>query len=255
MKSIQSSIVGVVLCLAGCTGQGDIDDVGSVTEGATSTHHSVQNGASASASGGDGFSSWYVSAWEDGAYGAYVSFYSSTVDPASEVCVTEEYPPRCPPDDPMCCPPDDPSCGAFSYTYCYYTRWTYEYAYGAIDGNDFRASRNGARLRTSLDPSTGIYYERCTFDRLAGTGECTTGAGTDLTVTWARDGMYSAFHQGITESQWGPFTHRTNGRWTFASATVAGSIGGREIASGGDPWMRGGSISEGRSVSHDLIRN
>ena len=254
MNSTQSrmGMMAFGLALAACTGQGDIDDVGSVSEASTSRHQSIQDGISASAYGGDGWSSWRLDAWENGIGAtrtAYLAYYASTVDPTSEVCVTEEFPPRCPPEDPMCCMPGDPFCGG-SYTYCYYTRWSYESAYGEIPSSAFQVTRNAARLRTQLAAGAGIYYERCTYDRLAGTGECTSGAGADLDVQWTRDGGYSVFNQGISEYQSGPYAYRTNGRSTQSSAAVSGSVAGQDVPAG-FAW---GWISEGRSIVREVFR-
>ena len=235
----------VVLSLAAACDEGAYpdEDVADVSAAATvSVYHSVWNGGSAWMSFWDGLSSGYLSVWEGGARAAtaYLNFSRGSVDPTSEVCQTVVY--------DWCWDGQTEGCRQ-EYTYCYYTRFTYEYGWGEIPARDARLNGGDARLKTTIASGPSFWLIRCDFDANDWSYSCTNEGGGTIDLAWHKDGNYSSFHSGVSEDSYGRYTFRTNGQYRSSSALVDGSFLGGEIA------FATGSTSSNRgvNVSKDVL--
>lgn len=260
----------------------------------TVVHHSVQDGTSAYANIYDGSGYLYLSVWEGGSRSARavsLNFQRSAVDPASWACETYTIPGWCDPgpvrrdagtergdggdvppseydagdvppgeyDGGDVPPPEYDDAGVCTavpttYTYCYYTRYIYDYAYGSISPRSFGATRTAARLRVSLGSEPGLSFQHCVYDSLAGTYECsTTPAGSSIDLRWTSNHAYTSESNGVQSTRYGPYSYRTNGKSTSMSAAVSGTVLGTAIPVAGAYWSDA-SLSDGHTVTHDMYR-
>lgn len=244
-----SGVAAAVLCLASACAT-ESEEIGSVgDELAPAIHRSVFTGGSASLwGGGPGGMGWSgLDVWQGDGY-VHLNYRVEAFDPTSEVCVTDYFPPRCPPDDPACpCwDPMAPECVPEEYTYCYYTRYSWESGWGDIPEGDFRVGRGGARLSTTVASSPSFFVERCTVDRLSWTWECTNEGGGVIDVAWTGNDIYSSFESGVRHHTFGKYKSRWMGQWRSQSADGSGTLVGHDIAGMGD-------IHSGRNVSIDMF--
>lgn len=232
-------ISAFLITAAACAGheQGDLGTI--AQEASASVWHSKWNGGNAGASFGDQFAGGYLDVWEGGGY-ASLSYSTYSVDPTSEVCVTETFP----------C--DWEGCEPWEYTYCYYTRYSYEYGWGQIPATDFAFRNSGvARVATTVASGSDFWAWRCDVDYNSPEASvCTESAGGTIDVTWARDGLSSSFHSGVDHSDWGTYSFRTAGQWRTWSASANGSLIGLAFSNG---WASMSS-NKGVSISKDVVR-
>jgi len=188
------------------------------------------NGGGASASWADQYGSSWLEVNESTVNHqpvAYLSFNTNRVDPTSEVCLTDQD----------------------GNTYCFYSRYYWEYGYGQIPIGDFKASSNGATVNTSLSGSPNFYYTRCDSDEINWTWTCTDEApAVTISLTWSNSRESSSFNSGVNESRFGKYMYRTNGSYRSVSARVSGSFLGYAL-----PDDTRGNISIGLNVAREII--
>lgn len=123
------------------------------------------------------------------------------------------------PNSSVCTP--DPVLG----DYCRLTRVTYESGSGFIPASSVEIGTNTAWLDTSLTAATDLVYNRCVYDDVAGTNECSTEAPAGLiTVAWEKTNTDYVKFFGITETKMGPETTRVSGTRKQYSALSNGSV-------------------------------
>lgn len=123
------------------------------------------------------------------------------------------------PNSNVCTP--DPVLG----TYCRLTRVTFESGSGYIPASNVEIGTNTAWLDTSLTAATDLVYNRCVYDDVAGTNECSTEAPAGLiTVAWEKTNTDYVKFFGITETKMGPETTRVSGTRKQYSALSNGSV-------------------------------
>lgn len=244
------SAVGAVAC-SNADPSKSVEALGSTTQADTvAVMHSSWNGGSAQAFAGNYPSSMSFNAWENStakSRTAYLQFSLNGPDPASQVCTTYQY-----------CDTWDPStwqCAHYTdYSYCSYTRYVSEFAYGQIPNGDFLVGQHGAKLTTNLANDPDLMVTRCVtdysqwiFDACA---PVTTGT---FDVTWTDDGNYSSDSQGTSSTTWNTYystyTSRSTGHYSQSSATVSGTALGLAVNASGNIMQ-----SKGSSVSKDVIQ-
>jgi hypothetical protein len=232
------NLLGVAL-LAGCGVAEEQVNESEAAASAATVFHSVWSGGGASVWGGDETSSYGVDVWENtnktGGGEAALSYYRSTVDPTSLTCWTETYP----------CHPDDVECVPGEYTYCTYTRYTYENGWGVIPFEAFAADRNGAVLDVDLSTLSQFYGERCTVDEAAWSWSCTPTTTGEIHLAWVANKKGSTRWSGVRMSRWGKYSFRSNGVWSSVTSEVNGTMLGNTVTASGN-------VGTGINVSRDL---
>jgi hypothetical protein len=229
MKEI-SKLLCVVAMVAGCavedvdrsstarteqalTDGGSGSGSGGGSGGGGSVWHANWNGGSASVTFWDAYSGGYLNAWESKSGGtrtAYLWFDRYSVDPASLQCVTYNW-------------------WGWDYTYCYYTRYSYDYGWGEVAGTDVVINNGVARVHSTL-PST-FYSLSCTIDYNDWTNTtCSTGTGSTVDVVWHKDGLTSTFSSGTSQQDWGSYSFKSQGTYSSSSALANGSLLGHDFA-------------------------
>ena len=171
--------------------------------------HSVWRGAGASAYFGDlmvGPIGGYVNIWEMG-MSMGLSFEYFAVDPSSQVCF----------DGPM---------GSF----CYYTRYSYDFGGGPISMSDITSNPHSVVLNAAVGPGTNFSTNHCDVDYTTWSWNCTSGASGTVSARWDRTEGFSIFTSGVTRSTFGTMTEITSGSYTTSSAIASGSILGHAFS-------------------------
>ncbi len=234
MNRMTKLICGAALAMmAGCLDSGRVDSgklgttdelltstgSGSSTGSTTPVFHSVWNGGSANAWNWGWYSSGYIDAFENTSglnRAAYLYFAVSSVDPNSLQCYTWT------------------DWWGYTYSWCYYTRYTWSYGWGQIPAQDFQVNPNAARVKYTVGSDSSFYAYQCTIDYSTWTFNCGVPTGGDIDVAWSKDGQWSSSHSGTDQSSYGPYTFQTSGTWSSNSAHASGSILGASFdASGG----------------------
>jgi hypothetical protein len=205
-------------------------------------HRSTWNGGNMSGGYGDQFGGGWVNVSLGGSgknKSAHLNYSRSSVDPSSEVCESYDY-----------CwwpwPADEPICE--TYTWCQYTRYSYEYGWGQIAASDVSIGPRHGRLSTDVANATNFYAEKCSVDYGTWTWDCSWGPATGtFDLKWKHDGMYSYSSNGTNEQRYGKYFWRTIGAYRSASAALSGSFSGTDVSGYGDV-----STSRGTTVSRDM---
>lgn len=153
---------------------------------------------------------------------AYVNFSVGGYDPTSLQCFTETW-------------------FGETWEWCWYTRYTYSYGWGAVPASDVKLNPNSARVKTTL--GANFYGTQCTHDWVSWQYTCAPLAGGAIDVSWSKDGFASQFNSGTTQQSYGPYTFKSQGSFRSSSATLSGSILGVDILGGG------GSMGDTRGVN------
>jgi hypothetical protein len=235
MKTINVACVAAAMAmLGGCAideqGGVDGDEAVAVAEQAATqadVWHASWNGGSVDASSYGYLSSAYVSAFEyksGSTRYAYVNLSKWSVDPTSQQCFTWT------------------DWWGGTYDYCYYTRYSYTWGWGSIPEHDLQISPNAARLRTELSSNFGGYT--CTWDWYNWqTSGCTSLAGGSVDLKWNKNGGYSTFSSGTSQTEYGAYTFKAQGTYRSSSAQATGSFLGETFDSAY------GSFSDTRGVN------
>ena len=171
--------------------------------------HSVWNGGSAYANSWGPTSSGYIDAYENKSgqsrY-AYLNYYENAVDPTSQTCYSYT------------------DWWGDTYSYCYYTRFSWDYGWGQIPTHDFQVTPSGARVKTTVAAGGTFYAYHCDVDYGSWLWNCYVPTGGTIDVKWGKSGGYSQSQSGTSEHAYGPYTYRTSGTFTSSSAHAQGSI-------------------------------
>ncbi len=199
---------------AALTGSGSGSGTGSGSGSTTPVWHSVWNGGNANASNWGWYSAAYIDAYENVSgqnRAAYLNYSFSSVDPTSEQCYSWT------------------DWWGDTYTWCYYTRYTWDYGWGQIPASDFQVTPNAARVKTVISSSSTFYAYHCSVDYSTWTFNCGVPVGGTVDVQWSTDGQSSSSHSGTETTSWGPYSYRTSGTWSSSSAHASGSIIGNSF--------------------------
>jgi predicted small lipoprotein YifL len=215
------------------------DSTTTVSQAATTVTKTKWNGASASVSVPLENGWAYVSAYEDvtkTGRTTYLNYQRSVVDPSSYTCWSETY---CDWLDPETCE---------TYEWCDYTRYSWEYAWGEIPSQAFRAGKSAAHLTVDIANLPDFYSEVCTVDYAVGTYECTNGTGTgNFDLAWVKNKDFSYSNNGTSRYTFGKYSYKSVGQWSSTSANVSGVAFGSPLQGVGDI-----SQSKGSSVSKEI---
>ena len=226
MRTSRSITVLAVGALVACNADTRPEVVSLEQSAQQNVYHSTQKGGGANVSFGDNLSWFYLDAWQSGtgkSISGYVNFQISENDPTSEVCNTESYCVEWQNEEPFDC------LNWEDYTWCYYTRGSTTYGWGALPKGAFDTKGSTARLDATLGPD--CYVEKCTFDELAAEPwTCSQISGGVIKVSWLKDGNFSSLQAGTSQYKYGAYSYRTSGTYSSFSAEVSGELLGKTFA-------------------------
>jgi len=213
MKAINWAVaLAMATGVGGCAidEQGGAEPEASATEQAATTTdvwHGTWNGGSAQVSFWNGTGGGYLDVFENNAgqnRNAYLTFSRWSFDPNSLQCWSWT------------------DWWGYTYSWCYYTKYSYAYGWGQIPTSDAQLTPGQARVHTTLPSTFGGY--QCTIDYQNWIFECTSAAGGDVDVAWHKDGVYSTFHSGTDQQEYGPYSFKSQGTYRTTSARASGSL-------------------------------
>lgn len=211
----------------------------------TTVSHFVWNGAQAGMSGGDELSWTDVNVYLGGTSKQQTAFLNAFVqrtDPTSLVCTTETLPCPCKPGDAC------DGCVPETYTWCHYTRSTWDMAWGPVSPTSLRQTGNAARIDVDLAASPQVVVTHCAYDEVINTYDCAPVTATDhLTLDLRRLTHYSETTSGTQDVRYGKFTGHRNGTYSRSLAQVTGTVFGKAVSGQG-------TMGSGVNVSVDVLR-
>lgn len=209
---VGSVLTAAAIVFAACAG---FDDASAQSVSVLSNHSALRtkillNGAEANAGWGDALSSGFVDVTQasDGTSigtKVWLSFSLSSVDPASQVCIT------------------DPETGA---SFCSYTLFRLTTGYGEIDPSSFKASKKSAVLNATFADGTNFALQTCILDSTTGNQTCSTAAPGSISLTWSKVGDYAAYTSGTSKVKQGGFATKSTGTTRQVSGIAKGTVYG-----------------------------
>lgn len=241
MRIQRPILLGLALgALSGACEPADESEIASTSQAARTTVYArTWNGGGADASGYNDLSWWGANAWENRSRGGvttYASFNRGGVDPTSEVCETLPW--------DWC---DENGCYTEYYTYCYYSRYSYDYGFGEIASNQFRISRTRASLNFAVGST--FWSEHCDVDWANNTYNCTPGGVTgSIHLDWRANDWWRYSNSGSNTWSYGTYSFRNSGTYSNSSADASGTFLGETVSS---TW---GGIGNGTSATREMFR-